>query len=303
MRISSVLSILAFALPALLSAQPPLDLIPRGLTELPGAPVPLAAEGLLSRSALAESSPFAAITATDPLLGGEASDCRPGIVNDVSAERMEPCAGLTPAFYSRFVDGPAPRPLSPAQKAQLAARNVVQPGNLATLGGSSAYTILTNSHTAYGPGFTGLGRSFGYGLVQDATGQFFGTWAIPALAGEDSRYHRMPHAGIGRRVFHAVSHTVVSQHDDGRPMPNYSTLGTYAISAEISNLYVPGVHGDGPSTVARILTGYATDPIDNLITEFLPDVARHVQVHVLFMQQVLNQISADPAAQVAPSGR
>ena len=277
----------------MLAAAQDSHLISRGGSEPPPSTGVIAADHTLTRSALAESSPFAAITATDPRLQVDGANCEPGSADEVSAERLEPCAGLPRNFYSRFVDTPGPRPLSAGQKAQLAARNVVQPGNLATLGGSSAFTIMTNSHTGYGPGFSGLGRSFGVGLLQDATGQFFGTWAIPAVAGEDSRYHRMPNANLGRRVLHAVSHTVASQHDDGRPMVNFSTLGTYPISAEISNLYVPGVHGNGPSTVARILMGYATDPIDNLITEFLPDVARHVQVHALFTQQILNQISSD----------
>ena len=287
MRTSLLFSCMLLAAPVLLPAQQ-LRLIPREAAELPSAPNPAG----MTRSALSESSPFAAITATDPRLRGDAPPCHSGALNEVSGARLEPCAGSSHLF-SRFVDSPEPQPLTPGQKAMLAAHNVIQPGSLATLGGSSAFTILTNAHTSYGPGFVGLGRSFGIGLVQDATGQFFGTFAIPALAGEDSRYHRMPHASVRRRVLHAVTHTVISQHDDGRPMLNVSTLATYPISAEISNLYVPGVHGNGPSTVERILTGYATDPIDTLVTEFLPDVARHIQVHILFSQQILNSLSAE----------
>jgi hypothetical protein len=41
------------------------------------------------------------------------------------------------------------------------------------------------------------------------------------------------------------------------------------------------------------MIGYATDPIDNLVTEFLPDVAKHVHVRVIFVQRVLNQVSSD----------
>ena len=76
-------------------------------------------------------------------------------------------------------------------------------------------------------------------------------------------------------------------------MLNYSTLLTYPISAEISNLYVPGVHGNGPSTVKRIVTGLASDPIDNLITEFLPDFAKRVHIRVVFVQQILTNVSAE----------
>ena len=282
--------LLALATPVL--AQEGLRLIPREAAGLPPSPTAVASSNFVSRSALSESSPFAAITATDPRLRDGAQPCAPGTANDISSPTLEPCA-VSRYTYSRFVDSPEPIPLTGMQKGHLALRNVIDPGGLATLGGSSAFTILTNSHTAYGAGFGGLGRSFGIGLVQDATGQFFGTWAIPALAGEDARYHRMPHARISRRIVHALSHTVIAQHDDGRPMLNLATLGTYPISAEISNLYVPGVHGNAPSTVERVLTGYATDPVDSVITEFLPDVARHIQVHLVFTQQLLNQLSSE----------
>jgi hypothetical protein len=75
-------------------------------------------------------------------------------------------------------------------------------------------------------------------------------------------------------------------------MLNFENLITYPASAEISNLYVPGIHGDGPSTVARILTGLATEPIGNFIAEFLPDVARRIHVRVLIVQQILNGIAS-----------
>ena len=51
-------------------------------------------------------------------------------------------------------------------------------------------------------------------------------------------------------------------------MPNYENFVTYPASAMIANLYVPGVNGNGPATVARFMTGLATDPVNNLITEF-----------------------------------
>ena len=202
------------------------------------------------------------------------------------------CLRTTEA-YQRFLDSTAPVPLTPREKGALAFRDVVDPGNLATIINTSAFTIGTNAHTAYGPGWRGFGRNVGTSLLQDATGEFFSTFLIASLTGEDPHYYRMPRAGVPRRILHALSHTILSQSDRGATMLNYDTLLTYPISAEISNLYVPGVHGNGTSTVARIMTGYATDPIDNLISEFLPDVARRVHVRVIFVQRIMNQVSSD----------
>ena len=201
-----------------------------------------------------------------------------------------PCVE-TPNPYARFLDTTVPVPLTPEQKGHLAFHNLKDTGNLITITGTAALTIGTNAHTAYGPGWKGFGRNTGYAFLQDATGEFFGTFLIPSLTHEDPHYRRMPHASLPRRTLHAISATVIAQNDDGASMPNYANLLTDPICAELSNLYVPGVNGNGPSTVSRIMIGYATDPADNLITEFLPDVARHIHVRVIFVQRILNQIS------------
>lgn len=193
--------------------------------------------------------------------------------------------------YRRFLDTSTPLLLTPKQKGYLAFRDLVDPFNLLTVVGNSAVTIGIDSHTAYGPGMGGFGKNVGYSFLQDATGEFIGTFAICSLFHEDPHYHRMPTARPLRRVGHAIARTVIAQHDDGSLMPNYESLLGYPISAELSNLYVPGVSGNAPSTVARIMTGLATDPIGNLITEFLPDLAKRVHIRVVFVQQIINQVA------------
>lgn len=194
-------------------------------------------------------------------------------------------------FFKRFLDSPVPVPLTPKQKAQLAIHNMTYWGNLLTVAGTAAFSVAIDSHSPYGPGFKGLGRDTGYSLLQDSSGEFFGTFLVPSLAGEDPRYHRMPHASIRRRVVHTIAWIVIAQSDDGRPMPNYATLLTNPICTEISNLYVPGLNTNGPSTAERIGIGYATEPIDNLITEFVPDIASHIHVHDIFVQRIINKVA------------
>ena len=79
-------------------------------------------------------------------------------------------------------------------------------------------------------------------------------------------------------------------------MPNFSTLLTYPITAELSNLYVPGVQKDAASTARRIGIGLATDPAGSIVAEFLPDVARRVHIHVVFVQEILNEMIAGAPA-------
>jgi hypothetical protein len=194
--------------------------------------------------------------------------------------------------YQQFLATNVIIPMTWQQKGYLAVHNLTDPANFGTIVGISAITIGIDSHSAYGPGLKGFGKTVGVSLSQDATGQFFGAFVIPSIAHQDPRYFRMPQASIPRRLVYSISRTFVSRHDDGRPMPNYATLLTYPISAGISNLYVPGIHADASSTVARIATGIATDPVNNLLTEFLPDVASRVHIRIIFVQRILNNIAS-----------
>jgi hypothetical protein len=207
----------------------------------------------------------------------------------------KPCTELIYP-YQRFLSSNIVVPLTWQQKGYLALHELVDPANVGTVLGISAVTIGVDSHTAYGPGLKGYGKSVGVSLLQDATAQFFGAFAIPAIVHQDPRYFRMPHAPFTKRLFYCISRTVVSRSDDGRAIPNYGTLLVYPISAEIDNLYVPGIHPDGPSTVARIFTGYGLDPVNNLLNEFLPDVASHVQIRIIFVQRILNNVASINAA-------
>jgi hypothetical protein len=202
-----------------------------------------------------------------------------------------PCAEIFNP-YQRFLNTTLPIPLSPKQKGFLAIHNLTDPFNFATIIATSGITVAVDSHTAYGPGIGGFATSAGVSLLQDATGEFFGTFAIPSIAHEDPHYHRMAHGSIPRRTLHAISRTVIAQSDTGHNMPNYATLLTYPIGAELGNLYVPGIQSDGRSTALRIMTGYALDPANNLVTEFLPDVAKRIHIRIIFVQQILNQVAA-----------
>lgn len=202
-----------------------------------------------------------------------------------------PCSELLDP-YQRFLNTSIVIPLTSKQKGYLALHNLTTPSNLLTIVALSGFTIAADSHSAYGPGWKGFGKNTGVSLLQDATGEFFGAFLIPSLAHQDPRYYRMPKASIARRFAHAISRTFVANSDEGRLMPNYANLLGYPISAEISNLYVPGIHSDAPSTVARIATGLATDPANNLITEFLPDVAKHISIRIIFVQRILNRVAS-----------
>ena len=193
--------------------------------------------------------------------------------------------------YERFVNGPQDKPLTPKDKAWLAARDMVDPFNTITILGDAAISIGADSHSQYGPGMPGFGRYVGVSFTQDLTGEFFGTFLIPSIAHQDPRYHGMPKAKIPRRVGHAILQVVWTQGDNGKGMPNYANLVGYAIDDQISNLYVPGRETNAPAVVSRYAIGIASTPVDNFVSEFLPDVARRIHVKIVLIQRVINQVA------------
>lgn len=271
-------------------AQPPLPSISGQLPDAPSAVSPGQQQDVV---AVAESS--------FKKTGDGAHPC--GLFSSMKAVYFDPrrvnqipkpCSELVYP-YQRFLNTNVAIPMTWKQKGYLALHDFTDLPNLGTIAGISAITVGINSHTAYGPGWKGYGKIVGVSLAQDGTGQFFGIFAIPAVLHQDPRYYRMPHASIPRRILYSISRTVISRDDGGGWMPNYATLLTYGINSEISNLYVPGIHPNWQSTLARTVTGIATDPANNLIEEFLPDVASHVHVRIIFVQRILNNVAAPDA--------
>lgn len=223
-----------------------------------------------------------------PLLGTHAA---------ISVQDLPPCP-VPPIinFYNRFMNGPEVKPLTPAEKAHLAAKNVLDPFNAVTILANAAISVGSDAHSDYGPGMPGFARYVGVSYSEDLTGEFFGTFLIPSVFHQDPHYHREPHATIAHRIFHAIAQVGWTQGDNGKGMPNYADILGFPIDAEIANLYVPGERTNLPSTAARVVTGWALAPTDNFITEFLPDVAKRIHVRIVFVQQIINQVAhTEPA--------
>jgi hypothetical protein len=209
---------------------------------------------------------------------------------------LESGLGLCPemeAFHwlERFISGPGVQPLTPLQKAHLAAHNLLDPFNFVIIAADAGIAVASNSHSPYGPGFPGFGRYVGVSFTGDMTGEFFGTFLIPSIVHQDPRYHRQPKATMKRRIAHAAYQVLWTQADSGKGMVNYANLVGFACDDAIGNLYVPGQQTNIRASAERYATGLATAPIDNYITEFLPDIASHIHVHAVILQRIINQVA------------
>ncbi len=48
--------------------------------------------------------------------------------------------------------------------------------------------------------------------------------------------------------------------------------------------------------VKRVSIRLATDPSGTIVAKFLPDAARHTHIHVISVQEILNQVSTNGTA-------
>jgi hypothetical protein len=288
------------------------------------AALPDAPQAATSQAAAAQNAPSPAGSAPAPCpvkrpaSGAEANAAKPAAPDSTAPVGNQAAGSATPAgvavvpcplesslitslpiikklplinWYARFLDGPQVKPMTPKEKAWLAVRDVADPFNGITILGSSAIAVAANSHSAYGPGMTGWGKYVGVSYSQDMTGEFFGTFLIPSIAHQDPHYHRMPTASIKRRIAHVMYQVFWTQGDNGRGMLNYADLVGFGIDDEIGNLYVPGQETNLGASAKRYGIGLATAPIGNAVAEFLPDVARHIHVQIVIIQQIINQVA------------
>jgi hypothetical protein len=253
--------------------------------ELPEAPQP--------QTAVPAPTPCPAVSGAQPTAAVPGPAAGSGNSQTGTQPAPAPCPPRQTSNYwfSRFLTGPAVKPLTPKEKARLAVRNVLDPFNGLTILAEAGIAVGADAHSVYGPGMAGYGRYVGVSFTQDLTGEFICTFLIPSIVHQDPHYHRMPLASIPRRARHAITQVVWTQGDNGRGMVNYADLVGAAASDEVNNLYVPHRETNLPASAARWGIGLATAPIDNFVSEFLPDVARHIHVQVVVIQRIINQVA------------
>ena len=186
---------------------------------------------------------------------------------------------------------PATGPLSSRDKLRIAASNVVDPFNLITIGATAAITIGSDPDTGYGPGMKGWAKNSGTLLTEDMSGAFFVTYLVPSLTRQDPRYHRMPNASIPRRIVNVLVQPIWTRSDSGNHMLNYANLIGVPATITLANVYVPGrKQGVGPTAESSAIA-IASSPIDNVVTEFLPDVAKRIKIRIVLIQRIVNHIA------------
>jgi hypothetical protein len=213
---------------------------------------------------------------------------------------LRSCCVSTPDAFNGYLKQYAIHIYTPLELGRMAVRSVVDPFNLLTIAGTSAFTVATDSHSNYGPGFEGWGKLSGVALTQDMTNAFLETFLIPSIDHQDPHYHRLPNASMKLRIAHCIYQPFWTDSDTGRGMFNYATVVGDVVDEGVDSSYVPyRAVGWGPSA-ARIAVNLATTPIGNFVTEFVPDLASHINLNVVFVQRIINRVAIEEGGGGAP---
>lgn len=203
------------------------------------------------------------------------------------------CCVATNDTFSAYLRQYAVHIYSPRELGDMAVRSVLDPFNLLTIGGTSAISIASDSHSPYGPGMEGWAKLSGVALTQDMTSAFLETFLIPSIDHQDPHYHRMPNASLQRRIAHCIYQPFWTDDDLGRGMFNYSTVVGAVAGEAIDISYVPYQQVGWGASADRIAVNLATTPIGNFVTEFIPDLASHINLNVVFVQRIINRVAIE----------
>jgi hypothetical protein len=174
--------------------------------------------------------------------------------------------GFIPNFYVSYDQNAAP--LTAKLKFQLAAKVSYDPITFVGVGVAAAAEQAGN-HPNYPQGWKGFGERYGAAYTNGFTDIMIGGAILPSLLHQDPRYFYQGTGTTRSRILHAVSSAFVCRGDNGRPQPNYSTIGGDLASAAISNAYYPASNRGAGLLLGNFLIGTGQRAAANLAQEFI----------------------------------
>lgn len=178
-------------------------------------------------------------------------------------------------------------PINKTQKFGLFWQDLISPGTHLSIAGAAWLSWSTNDQSYMGPNFKGWAKRYGYGVADEANGQFFSAFLLPVLFKQDPRYLPMDHGRKWDRIAYAMSRVIIARSDGGKQAFNVAHVGGAIVASNLSNLYYPdGRDNSTRAAFERAGFGLVTDAGYNIFVEFWPDFARKLHLGKFFQQLV-----------------
>lgn len=233
----------------------------------------------------------------------EDADFDPGAIPNSAVASSDNCARLA-TMQEEFEHGIVSQSLNRVQgpeqgpplgvygKFRLAVANVSDPFSLAITALDSEFGNATDSASPLPRGADGFGERFGISMAGQASSELLSTFLISSIFHQDPHYHQDPEAPTKVRIGHALSYVVVTRSDSGHRMFNFAEFLGTAASSILEDSFHPEWKKGPSESAQRIFISIGSDAAWNLMTEFLPDVAKHLNPRFLLLRRL-----AEKAAQ------
>jgi hypothetical protein len=172
----------------------------------------------------------------------------------VKLEEQQRVLGIVPNFYVSYDSNAAP--LTAKLKFSMAWKAETDPMTFLAAGLVAGADQAGNT-PAYQQGAAGYGQRLGANYTTGFTDIMIGGAILPSVLHQDPRYFYQGTGTTKSRLLHALSSPFICRGDNGRPEPNYSSVGGDLAAGAISNAYYPPTDR-GPGLVfgnALITTG------------------------------------------------
>jgi hypothetical protein len=170
------------------------------------------------------------------------------------------------------------RPLTNNEKLHYWVSRTYAPSTFIGAGVDTVFTRATGDFR-YCCGATAWGQQYAAIVMDKQTRMFFGRYFFPTLLNQDPRYLPKREGNVFARGWYAATRVLVTRNDEGRNVPNTSEMLSVAFSKALCNAYYPERDRTFGSTASRIYGTLQSDAIDNLLTEFMPDIKRIFKRH------------------------
>jgi hypothetical protein len=181
-------------------------------------------------------------------------------------EEQQRIFGLIPNFYVEY--DPSAAPLTAKLKFELAAKVSFDPVTFFGVGLAAASDQAGDTPN-YPQGAKGYGERYGAVYANGFTDIMIGGAILPSLLHQDPRYFYQGTGTNKSRLLHAITSPFVCRGDNGRPQPNYSTVGGDLASAALSNVYYPASNRGLGLFFGNFLIGTGQRAAANLAQEFI----------------------------------
>ena len=194
----------------------------------------------------------------------------------VKLEEKQRILGIIPNFYVSYDQNAAP--LSAKLKFRLAAKVAFDPVTFIGVG-IAAGAEQAGNHPNYPQGVKGYAERYGAAYTNGFTDIMIGGAILPSLLHQDPRYFYQGTGTTRSRVLHAISNPFICRGDNGKPQPNYSTIGGDLGSAALANAYYPATNRGVGLFLGNFLIGTGQRAAANLAQEFLLRRVTHKARH------------------------